>query len=374
MLSPSDWITTLSLVFGGCCSNAITLEHITSRYPNSGILITFFQFLIVSLYGLPNQFTFDDPQESKHAANSVNGPVSEHNIRRRRWLPRLKKRKVPLLPYFVQVALFLVLSTLNNAAFAYDIPMAVHIVFRSGGMIINMILGWIFTKKRYTMRQVASVLIVTAGVILTTLSASKPQSRATAAGAPDISLYAVGIAILSLALVLSGFLGLIQDWVFSQYIMPAQAQGSDPTGQWQENMFYLHSLALPMFYFSKETISTELAGMSSSPPVFLSLPGSGPLAPYEAGVTLPSALVYLLLNTCTQLLCVVGVNRLTGRVSSLTVTLILTVRKAVSLLLSAAVYGGQGNMKMWAGAALVFIGTINYSTGSKPKQKREKKD
>lgn len=365
-------------------SNAITLEHITSRYPNSGVLITFFQFLIVSLYGLPKQLTFDDPEEPRHAANGMNRPASDPNTRRRRWLPRLKKRRVPLLPYFAQVALFFVLSTLNNAAFAYDIPMTVHIVFRSGGMIINMILGWILTKKRlvchhnfldarslqtngrYTARQVASVLIVTAGVILTTLSASNPKSRAAGA---DISLYAVGIAILSLALILSGFLGLVQDWVFARYIIPAQ--GSDLTGQWQENMFYLHSLALPLFYFSKETICMELAGMSSSPPVFLSLPGSEPLT---AGIILPSALVYLLLNTCTQLLCVVGVNRLTGRVSSLTVTLILTVRKAVSLLLSVAVYGGQGNMKMWAGGALVFIGTITYSIGSMPKQKREKKD
>jgi solute carrier family 35 (UDP-xylose/UDP-N-acetylglucosamine transporter), member B4 len=226
---------------------------------------------------------------------------------------------------------------------------------------------------RYTVRQITSVLFVTSGVILTTLSASKLQSRAAEADTPDISLYALGICILSLALVLSGFLGLIQDWVFARYIKPAEIQ--DPTGQpsWQENMFYLHSLALPLFYFSKDSISTELTGMSSSSLIFLSLPPTGPLAPYETGVTLPSALFYLFLNTCMQLLCVVGVNRLTGRVSSLTVTLILTVRKAVSLLLSVAVYGGQQNMKMWAGAALVFIGTITYSTGSNSKEKNDKK-
>ncbi|KAG2345033.1 UAA transporter [Suillus weaverae] len=377
MLSLSDWITTLSLVFGGCCSNAITLEHITSRYPNAGVLITFFQFLIVSLYGLPKQFTFNDPPESKHAANGPNGTMSAPTTPRRRWIPRLKNRKVPLLPYFVQVALFFVLSTLNNAAFAYHIPMTVHIVFRSGGMIINMILGWMFTKKRYTVRQVASVLVVTAGIIMTTLSASKPKSRAAEVDTPDTSLYAMGISILGLALVLSGFLGLIQDWVFARYVAPTQAEAaSDPAGQssWQEHMFYLHSLALPLFYFSKDNISTELTRMSSSPPVFLSLPQSGPLAPYEAGFIVPSIFVYLLLNTCTQLVCVVGVNRLTGRVSSLTVTLILTVRKAISLLLSVAVYGGQGNTEMWAGAGLVFIGTIGYSTGSKSKDQKEKKD
>lgn len=374
MLSLSDWVTTLSLVLGGCCSNAITLEHITSRYPNAGILITFFQFLIVSLYGLPKQFTFNDPPESKHGPN---GSVSAPGTSRRRWIPRLKNRKIPLLPYFIQVALFFVLSTLNNAAFAYHIPMTVHIVFRSGGMIINMILGWMFTKKRYTMQQVASVLVVTAGIIMTTLSASKPKSRAAEVDTRDTSLYALGISFLSLALILSGFLGLMQDWVFARYIAPAQAKAaSDPAEQssWQEHMFYLHTLALPLFYFSRDNISTELTRMSSSPPVFLSLPQSGPLAPYGAGLVVPSIFVYLLFNTCTQLVCVIGVNRLTGRVSSLTVTLILTVRKAISLLLSVAVYGGQGNLEMWAGAGLVFIGTIGYSTGSKPKDQKEKKD
>lgn len=377
MLSLSDWITTLSLVFGGCCSNAITLEHITSRYPSAGVLITFFQFLIVSLYGLPKQFTFNDSPESKHAANGPNGTVSAPTTPRRRWIPRLKNRKVPLLPYFIQVALFFVLSTLNNAAFAYHIPMTVHIVFRSGGMIINMILGWMFTKKRYTVRQVASVLVVTVGIIITTLSASKPKSRVAEVDTTDVSLYAMGISILALALVLSGFLGLIQDWVFARYVAPAQAEAaSNPAEQssWQEHMFYLHSLALPLFYFSKDNISMELTRMNSSPPVLVSLPQPGPLAPYGAGLIVPSIFVYLLLNTCTQLVCVVGVNRLTGRVSSLTVTLILTVRKAISLLLSVAFYGGQGNTEMWAGAGLVFIGTIGYSTGSKSKDQKVKKD
>ncbi|KAG1843479.1 UAA transporter [Suillus subalutaceus] len=255
--------------------------------------------------------------------------------------------------------------------------MTVHIVFRSGGMIIHMILGWMFTKKRYTVRQVASVLVVTVGIIITTLSASKPKSRVAEVDTTDASFYTMGISILGLALILSGFLGLIQDWVFARYVAPAQAEAaSDPAEQssWQEHMSYLHSIALPLFYFSKYNISTELTRMSSSPPVFLSLPQSGPLAPYEAGLIVPSIFVYLLLNTCTQLVCVIGVNRLTGRVSSLTVTLILTVRKAISLLLSVAFYGGQGNTEMWAGAGLIFIGTIGYSTGSKSKNQKEKKD
>lgn len=137
-----DWATTISLVFGGCCrcvvfilrkvpsnltwpnSNAITLEQLTSDYPKAGSLITFFQFIIVSLYGLPRHITWT------------------------RYGPRFKPRRIPLTPYLVQVALFYFISLLNNAAFGYRIPMAVHIIFRSGGLIISMVLGWLVVGKR----------------------------------------------------------------------------------------------------------------------------------------------------------------------------------------------------------------------------------
>lgn len=65
-----------------------------------------------------------------------------------RYGPRFKPRRIPLTPYLVQVALFYLISLLNNAAFGYRIPMAVHIIFRSGGLIISMVLGWLVVGKR----------------------------------------------------------------------------------------------------------------------------------------------------------------------------------------------------------------------------------
>ena len=63
-------------------------------------------------------------------------------------LPRLRPRAVPFYRWLVQVALYFSTSLLNNMAFAYDIPMSVHIVFRSGGLVINMILGYTVQKRR----------------------------------------------------------------------------------------------------------------------------------------------------------------------------------------------------------------------------------
>ncbi|KAF8075844.1 UAA transporter [Lyophyllum atratum] len=400
----SDWFTTLSLVFGGCCSNAITLEQLTSEYPHAGSLITFFQFTIISIYGLP-----------KHLTWTPHGP-------------RFKPRRIPLTPYLIQVALFYFISSLNNAAFAYRIPMAVHIIFRSGGLIISMVLGWLVVGKRYTPTQILSVLLVTLGVVLTTLSASQPPKAYHPSDPPTKSYtYATGIAILTLALLFSGFLGLVQDWTYSTYgrpdppgtsSKPTTLQGKQPSKEgspaWQESMFYLHFLALPMFLSVRSDLTAQITALNAGPRISFPLPLRTPppflasllpsnssylsLAPESASsapstlvLAFPTAYLPLLLNTLTQLLCVAGVHRLTTRVPALTVTLVLVVRKAVSLVLS--VVGvemmGQGKgggaevdkVMMWTGAVMVLVGTVAYSVGSgkgggmgKEKEKEVEKD
>lgn len=246
----------------------------------------------------------------------------------------------------------------------------------------------------------ASVLLVTAGVILTTLSASSSSSKARAqpkdGAVPPASAYATGIAILTLALVLSGFLGLVQDWTYTRYTRspaPAPAPAKDkskglqPAEPWQESMFYLHFLSLPMFLFIRTDLVAQHRALQANPQLvvdvpwmlhtlrlrvptslstFLGLRRQWALPP---SVALPAAYVPLALTTLTALVCVAGVNRLTSRVSSLTVTLLLVVRKAVSLVISIVLFRSQGadTGRMWAGAAMVFLGTMGYAAGSQKK-------
>jgi len=110
-------------------SNALTLEQLTSKYRNIGHLVTFSQFLVVAIHGLPKHLTVT------------------------RWrgipIPMLKPRKVPLSVYIVQVVLFCLLSILNNKAFSYLVPMPVHIIFRSGGLVVSMLMGRILLGRRF---------------------------------------------------------------------------------------------------------------------------------------------------------------------------------------------------------------------------------
>ena len=243
-----------------------------------------------------------------------------------------------------------------------------------------------------------SVLLVTSGVVLTTFSASNPRKSSSLASDASLHRYVTGIALLTLALVLSGFLGIVQDKTYSHYgnttssaspppastkldpSHPQPKEKDDRPDTWEESMFYLHFLSLPMFLFVRRDIAAQLDALLSGPELVLALPpilspllGVGdPAAPSAPTLTLPALLVPLVLNTVTQLFCVAGVNRLTTRVAALTVTLTLVVRKAVSLVLSVALFrqdaqnaGGTAWGMLWSGAALVFLGTVGYSMGGR---------
>jgi UDP-xylose/UDP-N-acetylglucosamine transporter B4 len=257
---------------------------------------------------------------------------------------------------------------------------------------------------RYNTTQILSVLLVMIGVIITTLSA-QPSSKTTTT--IDPYTYAKGIGILTLALILSGFLGLLQDWTHpkptlksSQPIAHA-VQQADPgaPAAWQESMFYLHFLALPMFLSLLPDLAAQMHELNMSSqraevkiplPTQVSVnltrtsifPVPIHILPYQEGTSLlsivrsqnedtdspillslsiPYVYLPLIINTITQLLCVAGVHRLTTRVSAVTVTLVLVVRKAVSLIISVVGIAHLGRtFRDWIylglDSAIVFFG------------------
>jgi len=235
-------------------------------------------------------------------------------------------------------------------------------------------------NRRYTRDQVLSILLVSAGVAASTYSAVPRGPRISTTATTDTATYLSGIAILALALVISSFMGLEQDRVYKLY----------GRGHWEEALFYLHVLAMPMFAMMWGDISAQIHTANASPPFHIgidSLAGlaaqriGGPFAMVKvpwwarAAVTVPSLWVPLALNLGTQLLCVMGVNRLTTRVSSLTVTLILVLRKAISLWISVVLLGkGNSNAWLWCGATMVLLGTIWYALDSRRSMQKVKKD
>jgi UAA transporter family len=124
-------------------------------------------------------------------------------------------------------------------------------------------------------------------------------------------------------------MGLEQDAAYARY----------GRGHWEEGMFYLHFLALPGFVFVRGGLERQLHAVHAAG-------GGGARVGVAVGTgTVPWFYMPLGVNVATQVVCVAGVHRLTARVDSVGVALVLVVRKAVSLGVSAA---GRARL-LWTG-------------------------
>ena len=345
-----QWITIgvmLSLIFGGCCSNVFALEAIIKVEPNSGTLLTFVQFLFVAITGYVSQL---DPERP---------PLY------------LRPNKVPIKRWFINIVLFFSINVLNNHAFSYNISVPVHIILRSGGSITTMIAGFSY-GKRYSRIQVLAVILLTIGVVVAAWSDA--QSKDVAEGAAEGNVnFITGLAILFIAQVLSAIMGLYTEETYKKY-----------GPQWKENLFYSHLLSLPLFLPFLPSLTRQFARLSSSAPLslpFLDAVGGAAAAGNVDGDTavatglresveriqIPSQLVYLVLNVLTQYACIRGVNLLAAASSALTVTIVLNIRKLVSLLFSIWLFGNKLSPGTLVGAIIVFSAGGLYSLDGKKK-------
>ncbi|KAK0717046.1 UAA transporter family-domain-containing protein [Lasiosphaeria miniovina] len=327
----------LSLIFGGCCSNVFALESIIKVEPASGTLLTFVQFLFVALIGLPSQFDRTRPPYY------------------------LKPNRVPIRRWLVNIVLFFSINVLNNHAFSYDISVPVHIILRSGGSITTMIAGSLY-GKRYSRIQITAVVLLTVGVITAAWSDSmnKGSSGEAPRGNPS---FKTGLAILFVAQVLSAIMGLYTEETYRIY-----------GPQWKENLFYSHLLSLPLFLPFLPSLSRQFMKLANSAPLALPLPAfddypnlSPTVQKGLEGVQIPSQLFYLVLNVLTQYACIRGVNLLAAASSALTVTIVLNIRKLVSLLLSIWIFGNRLAFGTLIGAVIVFFAGGLYSLDGKRK-------
>lgn len=128
---------------------------------------------------------------------------------------------------------------------------------------------------------------------------------------------------------------------------------------WKENLFYSHLLALPLFMPFLPAMHRQFLKLAASPPLGLPWQESYANLPMEvqsglSKIHIPSQLAYLITNVLTQYACIRGVNLLASAASALTVTIVLNVRKLVSLLLSIWLFGNRLSPGTLLGAVIVF--------------------
>ncbi|KAG8706523.1 golgi uridine diphosphate-N- acetylglucosamine transporter [Ceratobasidium sp. 394] len=315
-----DFAVALSLVFGGCCTNAWTLERVLNEAPSIGTTLTFAQMTFITLQALPSFIQWRKPTWSIAP------------------LPVLKPRAVPFSVWAFQVILVSSISFLNNLTYRYKLPLSVQIILRSAGLIVSMTIGFLFSGKRYSKTQLLAALTVTIGVLTTTTA--KPTASASSTPNHDATEYTLGITCLALSLLMSGLLGLFQERAFAKY-----------GPHWKEGVFYTHALSLPIISLMWSDITHGWHSLASSTAT-------------SAFFGFSTLHAILAMNVITQVVCVSGVNSLTSKVSSVTTNLVLTARKAASLCLSVWWFGTGVSARLALGATLVFAGTVMYAQAS----------
>ncbi|KAI8923380.1 UAA transporter family-domain-containing protein [Entophlyctis helioformis] len=426
LLFVREWLLVGVLIFGGCCTCVYTLELLIRSAPKSGTLITFAQFLFVAVEGLVSNIQWAAPRDaplplhspvarkslsqppldaaaplssdvsavssanstpdrsrSKSLHNTLAGvhpppsppppPAAAAAAKERapwRFPLRLRPRVIPLSRWVSMVALFLTSSVINNHALRYRLAMPVHIIFRSGSLLVSMIMTWFMFRRRFPRGQVVGVVLVTVGIIMTTL---RPSAVSPVAPADEVPLLEIltGVSILTFGLVLTCFLGLLQQQTYAHYGQ-----------QWREGLFYMHALGLPAFVFMYADLKAQVLDFHASPLMSVGeafesfLPGSFARTVWGAvgghalrSLHLPEMWVYLAWNVLTQYVCISGVHKLSSMASAVTLNLILTVRKFVSLVLSVMIFKNEFTAYNWMGAVAVFLGTIVYSTARTAKPK-----
>ncbi|XP_060101995.1 nucleotide sugar transporter SLC35B4 [Heteronotia binoei] len=306
----------LGLVYSGCCSNVVFLELLIREYPGSGNLITFAQFLFIAIEG----FVFEADFGRKRPA-------------------------IPIRYYLIMVAMFFTVSVVNNYALNLNIAMPLHMIFRSGSLIASMALGIVILKKRYSIYKYTSIALVSLGIFTCTLMSAKQVSSDSSRSEEDDSIstflwWLLGIAALTFALLMSARMGIFQETLYKQFGKHSK-----------EALFYNHALPIPGFLLLAPDIYRHAMLFSQSE--LFQIPA--------LGLSLPIMWFYLVMNVITQYVCIRGVFILTTECTSLTVTLVVTLRKFVSLIFSILYFRNPFTTWHWIGTLFVFVGTLMYT-------------
>ncbi|XP_060161278.1 nucleotide sugar transporter SLC35B4 isoform X2 [Globicephala melas] len=242
------------------------------------------------------------------------------------------------------VTMFFTVSVVNNYALNLNIAMPLHMIFRSGSLIANMILGIIILKKRYSVFRYASIALVSVGIFICTFMSAKQVTSQSSSSENDgfqaFAWWFLGIGALTFALLMSARMGIFQETLYKQFGKHSK-----------EALFYNHALPLPGFIFLASDIYDHAVLFNNSE--LYQVP--------VVGVIVPIMWFYLLMNVITQYVCIRGVFILTTECASLTVTLVVTLRKFVSLIFSILYFQNPFTRWHWLGTLFVFIGTLMYT-------------
>lgn len=198
-----------------------------------------------------------------------------------------------------------------------------------------MIVSIIAFRRRYTLYKYLSVGMVTLGVLISTLATAKIKTSDESTNS-DLRIWFVGMLMLGYGLFGSATTGVFQEKLFNRF-------GKHP----REALFYSNLLGLVGFLPSYGNLYSAVLEFNRSPAITV--------------FQIPELWVFCLLNVAMQNVCVRSVYYLLSEWTSLAVTMVTTLRKFLSLLLSIMLFNNTFTTQHWISTFLVFIGSALFS-------------
>jgi len=122
--------------------------------------------------------------------------------------------RIPLGYHFIAAVFTIFACWLGNISLGY-LPLPLFFLIKCGNLVATLLVGYMLLGKRYASRQVASVLIVTLGLLISTATANK-NGRGQRGGDHGGNIL-VGSGLLALALVCNSVLGIVQELAFKTH-------------------------------------------------------------------------------------------------------------------------------------------------------------
>eukprot|EP00928_Gymnodinium_smaydae_P083734 TRINITY_DN66973_c0_g1_i1.p1 TRINITY_DN66973_c0_g1~~TRINITY_DN66973_c0_g1_i1.p1 ORF type:complete len:356 (-),score=32.33 TRINITY_DN66973_c0_g1_i1:219-1286(-) len=331
------------MIIGGCMFNIIATEYVLKGDPKAGNLMTLAEISMVLLQRIP----------SRLSTKSSFG---------------IKPLLMPLMSHVQFTVLWSSMSVLSNFAFAYNISIPIFTLVRSCNMIATVLLGRLIFGQRYSWAQLICVAVVSCGIFLASMGEAKALKKATTVGctgcsdafpsaaesapvsndenyAAELAIWGIGIGILAFVQFVQGLLGHIQSRFYQKY--SSLASKGDLV---DEFMFTSHLVALLPFIFMRNDVGTAARAAFESDPIPALLPWY-----------VPSRVVWLILTSVAQSICLKGVFQTSAIVSPLTLTIILSLRKFLSVIVSVLWFSNPWTLWHSVATVLIFGGAFAYS-------------
>lgn len=307
----------------GCCSNVYSFEKLLQIDSQITTLVTLTQFviifIIVSIYLKVSSFWDQNIKTTKSAKSSA------FNYQF-------------FIPIFSQV----LSSYLGNLVFQYDLPMPAHIIFRSSGTAMTILLGWLIWNKKYGNEQIIGSTLIAIGTMLFTIDVSGNNGGDTGSSRNN---NIIGYGILIFSTLINSLTSLYKEHIYQDNSTATKKL------EWKEVLYYnylygmlVYIPLIPRIFQEYEILIRILEDRN---------------IPYLEAFGMFS------INWITQLICILGVNLLCFKVSALSLTIILLIRRFLSLILSIIIFNNPINFVGIIGSLLVFFGALIYAFGGK---------